>query len=60
MDLQTAINNPLINVFDIIPDPKSKYGFSVHTYRKPGEIWEDWHERDMRNFQKAIELKKAG
>lgn len=37
MDLKTAINNPAINVFDILPDKNSTYGFAVYTYPKPNE-----------------------
>lgn len=57
MDLETAIHNPLINVFDIIPDKKSCYGFTVFTYRKLNESDDDWYERDNANFQKALQLK---
>lgn len=58
MDLQQAINHPKVNVFDIFNN-KSHYGFSVFTYRKPGESWDDWGDRDSRNFQKALELKRS-
>lgn len=57
MDLNTAINHPLINVFDIWNDKKSNYGFSIYTYRKPGETDDEWHERDTRNFELALRLK---
>jgi hypothetical protein len=55
--LQELINNPSINVFDILVDKKSNYGFKIHTYRRPGESDDDFYERDNRNFKKAFELK---
>jgi hypothetical protein len=46
-----------INVFDIFDNPKLKFGFSIYTYRFENESEESWHERDERNFQRALKLK---
>lgn len=58
MTLIEAINNPNMNVFDIWDDKKSNFGFDVYTYRKPNESDEDWHDRDTKNFEFALRLKK--
>lgn len=55
MKLQTAINHPKINVFDIINLPNGK--FDVYTYPKPNETKEEFDARDYRNLLFAIKLK---
>jgi hypothetical protein len=60
MNLFSAIQNPLVNVFDIIEDKNSEYGFYVHTYKKPGETEDEWYERDNKNHEFAIKVKKYG
>ncbi len=56
MDLQIAIENPSINVFDIVTLKGGK--FDVHTYRKPNETPEQFEDRDLRNLMFALKLKK--
>lgn len=57
MTLQQAIDHPKVNVFDIYTDKKSRYGFGVYTYEKPNETTDEFIERDIKNFEKAIHLK---
>ena len=48
MDLQQAINNPDVNVFDIVEGKEGR--FNVYTYRKPGETDDEYKERDYKNL----------
>lgn len=57
MDLETAINHPDVNVFDIINDVATKLGWRVYTHPKPGEREDQYFDRCRKNFKKALELK---
>jgi hypothetical protein len=56
MDLQEAINDPRVNVFDII----NLYGggYTVYTYYRPNETKSNFQIRHQRNLRKAEQLKK--
>jgi hypothetical protein len=55
MNLQEAINDPRINVFDII---KCNGKINIKTYRKPNESAYDYNIRHDKNVEKAEELTK--
>jgi hypothetical protein len=55
MELQEAINNPRINVFDVVPNKKS---YVVYTFPKPGETKESYDKCHQLNLKIAKGIKK--
>lgn len=55
MNLEQAIANPRINVFDIVTHPNGVV--FVHTYRKPKEKTKAMDIRQVKNKAKAFQLK---
>lgn len=55
--LQECIDDPRVNVFDIINLSKGRY--TVFTYFKPNESDFDFQVRHQKNLRKAEQLKKT-
>lgn len=58
MTLIEAINHKDVNVFDIIDDKTSAFGFDIHTYKKPNETEDEFIKRDEKNIEWTLKLKK--
>lgn len=61
MNLQEAINDRRVNLFDISIIDRKNGVIKVTTYQRPGESQEDFEARDERNIKKAEQIinKKA-